>query len=183
MRVLGIDPGSHVTGWGLVERQAGRLLHRDHGTVRPARGAVLAQRLSVLQAALGTVIESYEPDCVVVEQVFLAAGASPRSALILGQARGIALAAAAIRGVPVHEYTARSIKLAVAGHGGAAKRDVQSMVRQLLGLEKVPPQDAADALAAAICHSQASGLPAGARSGRRRGSGRRAARFVLRRAR
>jgi crossover junction endodeoxyribonuclease RuvC len=117
-----------------------------------------------------------------VEQVFLAVGVSPRSALVLGQARGVALAAASARKIPVHEYNTRTIKLAVTGHGGAVKRDVQVMVRQLLGLERVPPQDAADALAAAVCHAQAGRLPPGARSGGRRRSARRTARFVVRRA-
>jgi len=182
MRILGIDPGSHATGWGLIEREAGRLVHRAHGTVRQVRGAPLAERLGVIQIELGALIEEHGPDCVAVEQVFLAAGASPRSALILGQARGVAMAAAAARKIAVHEYNARTIKLAVTGHGGAVKRDVQMMVRQLLGLDRVPPQDAADALAVAVCHAQSAGLPPGARSGGRRRSTRRAARFVVRRA-
>ena len=181
MRVLGIDPGSQVTGWGLVERSAGRLLHCEHGTVRPQRGAPLAERLGALQTRLGELIAHHEPDCVAVEQVFLASGVSPRSALVLGQARGVALAVAAAHRIAVHEYTARSIKLAVTGHGGAAKREVQTMIRQLLALGRVPPQDAADALAAAICHARAAGLPAGARAGRRRSSARRTPRFVVRR--
>ncbi|MGI9432724.1 MAG: crossover junction endodeoxyribonuclease RuvC [Myxococcota bacterium] len=182
MRVFGIDPGSHAPGWGLVEREAGRLLHRAHGTVRQTRGAPLAERLGVLQIELGALIEEHRPDCVAVEQVFLAAGASPRSALVLGQARGVGMAAAAARKLPVHEYNARTIKLAVTGHGGAVKREVQTMVRRLLSLDRVPPQDAADALAVAVCHAQSSGLPPGARSGGRRRTTRRAARFVVRRA-
>lgn len=181
MRVLGIDPGSHATGWGLIEREAGRLRHCEHGTLRPTRGASLAERLGVLQTALAGLLEAHRPDCVAVEQVFLAERASPRSALILGQARGVALAVAAVRQLPIHEYSARTIKLAVTGHGGAAKREVQSMVKRLLVLDRVPPQDAADALAAAVCHAQASGLPAGARTGRRRPSARRTPRFVVRR--
>jgi crossover junction endodeoxyribonuclease RuvC len=182
MRVLGIDPGSQATGWGLLEREAGRLRHCEHGTVRPRRGACLAERLGVLQIALAELLETHRPDCVVVEQVFLATGASPRSALVLGQARGVALAVAAVREVPVHEYTARTIKLAVTGHGGAAKREVQTMVRELLVLDRVPPQDAADALAAAVCHAQASRLPPGVRGGGRRRAARRTPRFVMRRA-
>jgi len=181
MRVLGIDPGSHATGWGLVEREAGRLRHCEHGTVRPTRGAPLAERLGSLHIALGGLLEAHRPDCVVVEQVFLASGVSPRSALILGQARGVALAVAAARELPVHEYTARTIKLAVTGNGGAAKREVQKMVKQLLVLERVPPQDAADALAAAVCHARAAGLPAGTRPSPRRRSARRTPRFVVRR--
>jgi crossover junction endodeoxyribonuclease RuvC len=123
------------------------------------------------------VIRDHAPDGAVVEEVFVAASA--RSALVLGGARGVALAAAAAAGLPVFEYGPRAIKLAVAGSGAAAKPEIQRMVRALLRLEAVPAADAADALAAAICHVRGAGLPAGAR-GRRAGGRRRAARFVVR---
>jgi crossover junction endodeoxyribonuclease RuvC len=180
MRILGIDPGSHVTGWGVVERRGGGAAHAAHGTLRPTRSAPLAQRLGVLLAGLRELLDRYAPDAVVVEEVFVSA--SPRAALVLGQARGVALAAAASAGVPVHEYTARTIKAAVTGSGAASKADVQRMVRALLSLPGAPAQDAADALAAALCHARAGVRPPGARSrpSRGRGSARRRGRFVAR---
>jgi crossover junction endodeoxyribonuclease RuvC len=178
MRVLGIDPGSSATGFGVVERAAGGVAHRAHGTLRPRRGAPLAARLAALLDGLGEVIDAHAPEVVVVERVFVSA--SPRSALVLGQARGVALASAAARGLPVVEYAPSQIKQAVVGTGAATKPQVQAMVKTLLALSEVPAQDAADALAAAICHAHAGRLgallegeaPGGrgrSRQGRRRG--------------
>jgi crossover junction endodeoxyribonuclease RuvC len=178
MRILGIDPGSTVTGYGVVERAGGRLRHVAHGTLAVPRGAPLPARLAALHRALSQVIADHGPDGAVVEQVFVAA--SPRSALVLGEARGVALAAAAAAGLPVFEYGARAIKLAVAGSGAAGKPEVQRMVCALLALGEAPAADAADALAAAICHVRGAGLPAGARARGRRSRGRRAGRFVVR---
>jgi crossover junction endodeoxyribonuclease RuvC len=178
MRILGIDPGSNVTGYGIVERADGRLRHVAHGTLRPPRRAELPARLAALHRALCEVIRDHAPDLAVVEQVFVAA--SPRSALVLGEARGVALAAAAAAGLPVFEYGPRAIKLAVTGSGAAAKPEVQRMVRTLLSLAQRPPADAADALAAAICHMQGAALPPGARAPRVRSRGRRGGRFVAR---
>jgi crossover junction endodeoxyribonuclease RuvC len=124
------------------------------------------------------VLRDHAPAGVVVEQVFVAA--SPRSALVLGQARGVALAAAAAAGLPVFEYGPSVIKRAVAGSGAAPKAEVQRMVTALLALGARPRADAADALAAAICHLRAAALPPGAARGRARGRGRRAGRFALR---
>lgn len=149
MRILGIDPGSSVTGYGVVERVGATLVHRTHGTLRPSKSHALAVRLAAIQSGLAEVIEAHAPDLAVVEQVFVSS--SPRSALILGQARGAALAAVAAAGLPVEEYSAREIKQAVVGTGAAAKAQVQMMVMRILQLERKPPQDAADALAAAIC--------------------------------
>jgi len=187
MRVLGIDPGSTATGFGVVERAGPSVTHRAHGTLRPPRGAPLAVRLATILDGLAAVIESHAPEVVVIERVFVAA--SPRSALVLGQARGVAMASAAARGLPVVEYAPSQIKQAVVGTGAASKRQVQAMVRRLLALPAAPPQDAADALAAAICHAHAGRLAAllegeapGARRGR--GRGRRGGRgYVVRRAR
>jgi crossover junction endodeoxyribonuclease RuvC len=176
MRILGIDPGSNVTGYGVVERAGGRLRHVAHGTLALPRGPV-PLRLAALHRALCQVIADHAPDGAVVEQVFVAASA--RSALVLGEARGVALAAAAAAGLPIFEYGPRAIKLAVVGSGAAAKPEVQRMVSVLLALDAVPAADAADALAAAICHMRGAGLPSGARARRGRG-GRRAGRFVLR---
>jgi crossover junction endodeoxyribonuclease RuvC len=186
MRVLGIDPGSAVTGFGVVERVGGGVEHRGHGTIRPARGS-LAARLATILDGLAEVIDAHGPEVVVIERVFVSA--SPRSALVLGQARGVAMASAAARGLPVVEYAPSQIKQAVVGTGAATKPQVQAMVRTLLSLAKLPPQDAADALAAAICHAHGGRLGAllegeapGARRGR--GRGRRGGRgYVVRRAR
>ena len=151
MRILGIDPGSSVTGYGVVERVNAKLVHLVSGTLRPLKSQELPARLAAIHSGLAEVIEGYAPDLAVVEQVFVSS--SPRSALILGQARGVALAAVAAAGLPVEECSAREIKQAVVGTGGAAKAQVQAMVKRILQLERKPSQDAADALAAAICRA------------------------------
>jgi crossover junction endodeoxyribonuclease RuvC len=156
MRILGIDPGSQATGYGVVEQAlvgaAGRgLAHVAHGTLRAPRGAAMSGRLALLHAGVLEVIRAHSPDVAVVERVFVAA--SPRSALVLGQARGVALAALGALGVPVLELDTREVKQAVVGTGAASKVQVQAMVVRLLGLEARPAPDAADALAAAICHA------------------------------
>jgi len=149
MRILGIDPGSLATGFGIVERSGDRVVHVAHGTIRPARGLGLAQRLGVISSELERVIEQHAPERAVIEKVFVAASA--KSALVLGQARGAALAALGRAAVPVEELAAREIKKAVAGTGNATKQQVQAMVTDLLGLASRPAADAADALAGAIC--------------------------------
>jgi crossover junction endodeoxyribonuclease RuvC len=183
MRILGIDPGSSVTGYGVVERVGGKLVHLVSGTLRPARSQALPLRLAAIQSGLTEVIEVHRPDLAVVEQVFVSS--SPRSALILGEARGVALAAVATAGLTVEEFSAREIKQAVVGTGAAAKAQVQAMVMRILQLDRKPSQDAADALAAAICKAhrgRLGELPRGAprrrpRSRRARGG------FVVRRSR
>jgi len=180
MRILGIDPGSNCTGYGLVERSAtaGRsagagargVVYLAHGSLRPRRGAALPLRLAALQRAFAELLETLRPDVAVVERAFVAA--SPQSALVLGHARGVALAALGIAGVPVHELAPAAIKLSITGSGVAEKRQVQAMVQRLLVLPTAPPRDAADALAAALCHALAGRLlalgAAGARSERPR---------------
>jgi crossover junction endodeoxyribonuclease RuvC len=171
MRILGIDPGSSATGFGVVERRDGRLVHVAHGTLRPPRGAPLARRLHFLHGALRAVVAQHRPDVAAVEQVFVAS--SPRAALVLGQARGAVLSALGSDGLPVVEYSASQIKLGVTGSGRADKRQVQGMVGRLLGLACSPAPDAADALAAAIRHAhggrlEALGVPAARRSRPRR---------------
>lgn len=179
MRILGIDPGSNATGFGLLDGVVGDLRHVVHGVVRPPRGAVTALRLAWIHRELASLIETHRPDLAVVEGTFVAASA--RSALVLGEARGAALAAAGQAGLVVAEYSAREIKQAVTGYGGAAKREVARMVGRLLALERPPVSDAADALAAAICHAHSQALPSnmrGRHAARRRG--RRSPRFVVR---
>ncbi len=167
MRILGVDPGSNATGYGVVERSGDRLVHVAHGTLRPLRGAPLATRLYHLHDALSHLVAEHRPDAAAIEQVFVAA--SPRAALILGHARGVALSAVAAGGVSISEYSASQIKQAVTGNGRAAKQQVRMMVRRLLDLDRLPASDAADALAAAIRHAHGSRLEAlGVRAGRPR---------------
>jgi crossover junction endodeoxyribonuclease RuvC len=156
MRILGIDPGSVATGFGVVERVEGNLHHLAHGTLKPPRLGQMAERLAFLHTALCDVIDAHRPEIAVVEQVFVAR--NPRSAVILGQARGVALAALGAARVPVQEYSAREVKQAVVGTGSAAKSQVQLMVARLLELARSPQADAADALAVAICHANAGPL-------------------------
>jgi crossover junction endodeoxyribonuclease RuvC len=151
LRILGIDPGSQVTGYGVVEQIGGRLVHVAHGTIRPPRGGSLASRLHRLHEVLLGVIALHHPDVASVEQVFVAS--SPRAALVLGQARGAALVALGEAGVALREYAPAQIKQTVTGSGRAAKSQMQQMVRRLLALDRAPAVDAADALAAAICHA------------------------------
>ncbi len=149
MKVLGIDPGSRITGLGVIETRQKKLIGIASQTVRLPPVA-LSLRLGQIYQAVATLIEESAPDVVAVEQVFMATNA--KAALTLGHARGAAVCAAVNSGKPVVEYSAKQIKQAVVGTGGATKEQVQHMVRVLLGLNKVPQSDAADALACAICH-------------------------------
>ncbi len=160
--ILGIDPGSRCMGFGVVSLAGGRPQYLASGVVRP-RTAVLAERLGNLLEATQELLARYAPSVMAVEDVFVAR--DPRAALRLGQARGVVIAAAAQRGIPVVEYSARSVKQAVVGGGGATKEQVQHMVVQILRLPDTPPADAADALGVAICHAHAG---AGASLRRRR---------------
>ena len=181
MRVLGIDPGSQATGYGVIESARGRLRSVAHGTLRAPRAASLAQRLALLQRGLGEAIALHAPEIAVVERVFVAA--SPHAALVLGHARGAVLATVAAAGLPVVEYSATEIKRAVASTGRARKSQVQAMVARLLGLDTQPQCDAADALAAAICHANAGPLTRIGALGRRRVARRRPRAPVVRFAR
>jgi crossover junction endodeoxyribonuclease RuvC len=149
-RIVGIDPGTVTTGWGVVEAVGGSINHVAHGTIPASNGQGQAARLSRIYRGLRDVIEDYEPGGVSLERVFFAHNA--QSALKLGQARGVALLAAAERNVAVHEYASTEIKMAVVGYGQATKEQVQKMVALLLHLSAKIAADAADALAAAICH-------------------------------
>jgi crossover junction endodeoxyribonuclease RuvC len=151
MRVFGIDPGSLITGYGVVEEEGNRLQALAWGTVRTSSKHVLSERLKRIYDGLVEPLQTWQPDAVSVEQVFFAD--NPKTALTLGHARGVALLAVAHADVPLVEYSALEIKMAVVGYGRAAKLQVQQMVRHLLNLHAAPqPVDAADALAAAICH-------------------------------
>ncbi|MEN9806408.1 MAG: hypothetical protein RL756_916 [Pseudomonadota bacterium] len=153
-RVFGIDPGSRATGFGIVDDTDRGLVYVASGCVRP-RGATFIERLGEIWHGVSELIQEYRPDEVAVEEVFLAN--NPASALKLGQARGVAVAAAVAAHAPVAEYAARRVKLAVVGSGRASKEQVQHMVRVLLRLPGAPAADAADALAIAICHVNSTG--------------------------
>ncbi len=159
IRVLGVDPGTRLCGWGIVARAGSAVRHVDNGVVVLDEKAALASRLAVLMQRLDALIAEYRPTLAAVETVFHNRNA--RSALTLGHARGVALAVAAGRGLEIHEYTPQQIKKAVSGSGRASKEQVQQMVTMQLGLAEPPQADAADAVAAALCHAQhlALGLP------------------------
>jgi crossover junction endodeoxyribonuclease RuvC len=150
VRILGIDPGLRVTGFGVIEKSGARLRYLSSGTVKSGAGD-LAARLKVLLDGLAEVIARNAPEEVAIEKVFVNVNA--QSTLALGQARGTAVCAAVLAGLPVAEYTALQVKQAVVGNGHAAKEQVQHMVRRLLALPGDPSPDAADALACAICHA------------------------------
>ncbi len=151
MRVLGIDPGSLKSGYGLVDEQQGQLTVVDYGVIRTVPDTPLAQRLLLISARLQELIARHAPDEVAVEDVFVAKNA--QSSLKLGQARGAILLTVAQAGLPVAEYTPLEVKQSVVGYGRADKEQVQQMVKVLLRLKEIPtPDDAADALAIAICH-------------------------------
>ncbi|HEY4744257.1 MAG TPA: crossover junction endodeoxyribonuclease RuvC [Desulfuromonadaceae bacterium] len=156
MRVLGIDPGSRITGYGIVEQDGNRLVHVDNGAIFTDSAADFPGRLKRIFDGLSRVMAEYRPDEVAVENVFLATNA--QSALKLGQARGAAIVAAVHAGLPVAEYTALQVKQAVVGQGRAEKGQVQKMLKALLGLPEVAQADASDALAVAVCHINSHGL-------------------------
>jgi crossover junction endodeoxyribonuclease RuvC len=148
--VLGIDPGSIVTGWGLIEIEGNRLCHVAHGTIGVSTALGQAARLSQIYRGIHDIVRQYQPAAVSLEKVFFSRNV--QSALKLGQARGMALLAAAQNHIDVSEYSAAEIKVAVVGYGRATKEQVQRMVTALLCLRGAMRADAADALAAAICH-------------------------------
>jgi crossover junction endodeoxyribonuclease RuvC len=149
MRVLGIDPGSRLTGFGVVELGGGSLTYVSSGCIRVPPGT-LPERLRTIYDGVSEIIQTHAPDAMAIENVFMARNA--QSALVLGQARGAAICAGVSRDLPVSEYSALQIKQAVVGKGHARKEQVQHMVVALLSLPGLPQADAADALACAVCH-------------------------------
>ena len=150
--VLGIDPGLANTGFGVVARRGDRLVALDGGCVTTPASAPLERRLATIHTTLAELIDTHRPDAVALEHLYF--GQNVRSAMAVGQARGVAMVAAGQRGVACHGYTPQQIKGAVCGSGAAAKAQVQTMVQALLSLPEPPrPDHAADALAVAICHA------------------------------
>jgi crossover junction endodeoxyribonuclease RuvC len=151
MRVLGIDPGTAITGYGVVEESNGELKSLAFGAVRTPAGEPLPTRLQLIYRGVKALAAEWEPAAAAVEELFFSSNV--RTAMSVGQARGVALLALADAGLDVAEYTPLTVKQAVTGYGGADKMQIQEMVRLLLGLAEIPrPDDAADALAVAICH-------------------------------
>lgn len=154
--ILGVDPGLNRCGWGLVMSEGSRLSHVAHGVIKPSQQQQLASRLHDVFEGLSEVIEKYQPNEAAVEETFVNSNA--RAALILGQARGVALAAAARRGLMVAEYAPTTIKKAVVGSGAADKTQISFMVRRLLPTAGEVTADAADALGVALCHAAHGGF-------------------------
>ncbi len=151
MRILGIDPGTRITGYGIIDVEGNRLRHVDNGIVKTRSSEPLPLRLKAIYDGLTMVLREFSPEAVAIEQVFLAK--NPKAALTLGHARGTAVIASVNLNLEVHEYSALQVKSAVVGYGHAAKQQVQHMVKALLNLPEVAQEDAADALAVAICHA------------------------------
>jgi len=170
MRILGLDPGLRVTGWGIVEAAPGRLRHVANGSVRPRADGSLAARLAQLDDGLARVIEEFAPRVAAAEETFV--NRNPASALKLGHARGVVLLAPARAGLEVHEYAATLVKKSVVGTGHAGKDQIGLMVRVLLPGCAIDGADAADALAVAICHAHHAEAEARLGADRETGDGR-----------
>jgi crossover junction endodeoxyribonuclease RuvC len=151
LRTLGIDPGSRVTGYGVVEQAGGRIVRVDHGEIRIRNGEPFTRCLSRIFDELIAVIERNRPDAIALEDIFY--GKNVKSLIKQGHVRGVALLAASRSGVPAYEYTPLEVKKAVVGYGQAEKHQVQMMIRAILQLQETLPPDASDALAVAICHT------------------------------
>jgi len=151
--ILGVDPGSRITGYGIIRAEGRHVQYIDSGCIRVGEKP-MPERLQTIFHSLATLIGEFRPEEFAIEQVFMAR--NPDSALKLGQARGAAIVSAANSGLAVHEYSARQVKQAVVGKGGADKSQVQHMVQVLLALSSRPQADAADALAIALCHAHMS---------------------------
>ena len=161
---MGIDPGSRITGYGVVLKgRGGSLTEVCHGIIRLTPGATLANKLLEISEGLNAIIEEHKPDAVAIEDIFFAKNV--RSAIVLGHARGVSMLSAASFGLDVFEYAPMKIKQAVTGYGNASKDQVQRMVKALLKSQEEATPDAADALATAICHINHAheGVPASAR--------------------
>ncbi|GHV45070.1 crossover junction endodeoxyribonuclease RuvC [Clostridia bacterium] len=157
MRILGIDPGLATIGFGVIDNDGGKLRAVDYGAVLSPAGMPIPERLKMVYDDMTYVIQRFKPDEVSIEELFFNTNA--KTAIMVGQARGVLVLAAANAGLPVFEYTPLQIKQAVVGYGRADKNQVQQMVKSILELSAVPkPDDVADAVAAAICHAHSSGI-------------------------
>ena len=151
MRILGIDPGSHVTGYGIIEKKGNYLRYILHGEVKAKKDSQLSVMLISIYQQLSEVITKTAPQAIALENIFY--GKNVRSLIKQAQVRGVVIFAGADQGIPIFEYSPLEVKKAVVGYGRAEKRQVQVMVKAILKLPVLPPADAADALATAICHA------------------------------
>ena len=149
--IVGIDPGSRIMGYGVVKKQRGDIFHIAHGEIKNKRNELLSQCLQKIFDALSEIIQLYAPDAVSIEDIFY--GKNIKSLIKLGHVRGVAILAASKKNIPIFEYTPLEIKKAVVGYGRAEKSQIQMMVKAILKLHELPPVDASDALAIAICHA------------------------------
>ncbi|MDC0126839.1 crossover junction endodeoxyribonuclease RuvC [Methylophilaceae bacterium] len=170
-KILGIDPGLRVTGYGIIYNSSGSIRYETSGVIKTTnQDTNLAPRIKIILLGLEEIINQFKPDCVAIEKVFV--NKNPQSTLLLGQARGAAISAAVMQNLDVYEYTALQVKKSVVGMGHASKSQVQIMVQKLLKLPSIPTEDSADALACAICHANISGSLAKFGTGNRMKSGR-----------
>jgi len=151
LRILGIDPGSRVTGYGVIEKEGNNLRYVIHGEVKPSKNSLLSAVLISIYQQLSAVIKETAPDAIAVENIFY--GKNVRSLIKQAEVRGLVIFTCADLGIPVFEYSPLEVKQAVVGYGRAEKRQVQIMVKAILKLSSLPPADAADALAVAVCHA------------------------------
>ena len=149
--IIGIDPGSRLCGWGIVSQRSKQIEHIDNGVISLQPQDPLPNRLAALHRRLAELIVTYQPNAAAIENVFQ--HRNPQSALVLGQARGAALACLAIADLPVHSYAATEVKKIVAGHGRASKEQMQIMISKHLALKEAPQEDASDATSIALCHA------------------------------
>jgi len=168
IRVIGIDPGSRITGYGLVDTDGFRHKYVSSGFIQ-IKADTLGDKLGIIFSEVSKIVSTWQPESMAIEQVFVKHNVD--SALKLGQARGAAICAGVQAELPIGEYTPRAIKKAVVGSGAADKQQIQHMIQRLLGLDELPQSDEADALAIAICHAhhikvRSSGVVAGVRRGR-----------------
>ena len=158
MAVLGIDPGYAIVGYGLVKKEGNDIKPLQYGVIRTAADIPIEQRLNEIYSDLTQLIEAFRPESVAIEKLYF--NTNEKTAINVAQARGVIILACTRAGVPIYEYTPLQVKMSVVGYGRAEKKQVQELTRSILKLDKIPkPDDAADALAIAVCHAHAAGNP------------------------
>lgn len=152
MIIMGVDPGTAITGYGVIEYVGNKFNLLEYGVVRSSKEIAVAERLQIVFNGINQIIDKYQPEHFVIEELFF--NKNTKTALAVGQARGVIILAACLKGLPVYEYTPLQVKQAVVGYGRAEKQQVQFMVKAIMNLQEIPkPDDAADALAIGICHA------------------------------
>lgn len=154
MKVMGVDPGSRACGYSVIDGTGGKMLHLSSGTISPPSDFAFSRKLQIIYSGIISVIEEFTPECMSIEEVFYAKNA--KSAIKLGHARGVAILAAANKGLDVYEYAPTNVKLALTGNGRAGKADIKRMLYRIIGMENFEKSDTSDAVAIAICHLNSS---------------------------